>query len=216
MVFDSGIELCCFPIAIARYEWAPKYWSNDYRNPVGRYKVAGIFSKGTPSLKNMNAHYVPWYLSPTARNPYEDAGTGVYGAGMILLDYPNSQDLKRYDIAKKNGDLQKAWGHFCEKHLKPIYKHVSKNDGVPFTEVQVKTDYGERTYPDLLDTFPIKDPAIAFKLGVALHGTNDPECIGTSISAGCIRMHNDNILKLISLLDINMDIVIEKDSFYSM
>ena len=82
--------------------------------------------------------------------------------------------------------------------------------------MQVKTDYGERTYPDLLDTFPIKDPAIAFKLGVALHGTNDPECIGTSISAGCIRMHNDNILKLISLLDINMDIVIEKDSFYSM
>ena len=215
-VLNRGHELCCFPIATARYEWTPKYWSNDYCNVLGQYKVAGIFSQGTPMLEQMNAHYVPWHLSPTAGNPYEDAGTGVYGVGMITLDYPNRRDLERYEKARNNGDLQKAWYNFCENHLKLIYKYFSKNKRIPFEEVRVETDYGNRTYPDLIETFPIQDPKVAFQLGVAIHGTNDAACIGTPITAGCIRMHNDTILKLISMMEIGTGVIIEEYCFYSM
>jgi hypothetical protein len=215
VVIESGFEICRIPIATARYDWMPKYWSNDYRNPAGSYKVAGIFPKGSPILENANAHHVPWYLSPTAHDPYEDAGVGVYGVGMITTDYPNREDLRHYENAKRNGDLRRAWTHFCENHLKPIYERISQQQCIPFGETTVETDYGKRTYPDLLETCPILDPKVAFALGVALHGTNDPPCIGTSISAGCIRMHNENIVKLMSLVEVGTDIEIEDAGFYS-
>lgn len=35
---------------------------------------------------------------------------------------------------------------------------------------------------------------------VVIHGTNDPPSIGNRISRGCIRMYNEDILKLISLI----------------
>jgi len=92
-----------------------KYWSNDYRNPTGNYKVAGIHLKGSDFLEEMNSHFVPWYLSPTASNLYEDAGKNVYGIGMITTDYPNNFDLMRYEKAKRSGELLKLWLHFCEK-----------------------------------------------------------------------------------------------------
>lgn len=216
MVTDDYHELCRFQLATAKYPWVPKYWSNDYRNPVGRYKVADIYAKGSPFLENMNNHYVPWYLSPTERDPHEDAGAGVYGVGMITLDYPNPQDLERYETAKKNGELLKVWRHFCENHLKPIYQYISKTECIPFPELKVETDYGTRTYLDVLESFPIQDSKVAFQLGVALHGTNDPACIGTSISAGCIRMHNENILKIISMVEVGIEVLIEEDGFYSL
>ena len=216
IVLDSGYELDRFPLATARYGWVPKFWSNDYRNPLGSYKVAGIFTKDMPALVNMNAHYVPWYLSPTAHDPYEDAGSGIYGVGMVTLDYPNWEDLKRYEIAKRNGELERVWRHFCENHFKPIYDYIAVKKGIPSAEVRVETDYGNSTYADLLESSPIQDPNVAFQLGVALHGTSDPACIGTSISAGCLRMHNDSILKLISMVEVGTEIVIEETSFYSM
>ena len=215
-MLDNGYELSRFPIATSRYGWTPKYWSNDYRNPAGNYKVSGIHGKTSAFLEDMNAHFVPWYLSPTARNPYEDAGTGVYGVGMITTDYPNGVDLMRYEKAKRSGELKKVWHHFCENHLLPIYDHISQAQRMPFTEVKVETDYGNRTYSDLLESFVIQDPKIAFQLGVAIHGTNDPPCIGSSISAGCIRMHNDDITKLIDMIDIGTEIEFVETCFYSM
>jgi hypothetical protein len=215
-VFDKGYELNRFSIATARYEQTPKYWSNDYRNLAGSYKVSSIHEKESKLLEVMNGHFVPWYLSPTTENPYEDAGTGIYGAGMIIIDYPNSADLMRYEKAKRCGELRKVWRHFCENHLLPIYDRISRIQRVPFAEIKVETDYGNRTYPDLLESFAIQDPKVAFQLGVAIHGTNDPPCIGTAISAGCIRMHNDDIRKLMAMIEIGTEIVFEGTDFYSM
>jgi len=216
IVLDGAIEISRFPIAAARYNWTPKLWSNDYRNPVGIYKVAQLHTGESNILENMNSHFVPWYLSPTARNPYEDAGYGVYGSSMIITDYPNKLDRRRYEKAKENGELLKQWHHFCENHLLPIYVHISQEEGMPFAEVKVETDYGNLTYHDLLESFAIQDSKIAFQLGVAIHGTNDPQCIGTSISAGCIRMNNDDIAKLIGMIEIGTEIEFEETGFYSM
>jgi LysM repeat protein len=38
------------------------------------------------------------------------------------------------------------------------------------------------------------------RTGFAIHGTKDPESIGTSVSQGCIRMHNDDVLLMYDLL----------------
>jgi len=216
LVLDRGFELARFAIAAARYETSLKYWSNDYRNASGSYKIAGIFGKGSTELEKHNAHHVPWYLSPKAQHPYEDAGTGVYGNGMIVLDYPNKQDVHKYTKARNNGMLKRIWGDFCKNHMRPIYEYISHNNSIPFESIVVKTDYGESTYPELLESCPILDEKVAFELGVAIHGTNDPDCIGTSISAGCIRMHNADILKLMRMVEVGTDVELHESEFYSM
>jgi hypothetical protein len=216
LLLDCGFEIARFNIATSRYETTPKYWSNDYRNALGSYKVAGIFRKGSVELEKHNAHHVPWYLSPKARDPFEDAGTGVYGEGLIILDYPNKEDLYRYNNARNNGLLKIVWSNFCVDHLKPIYKLISEHNNVPFENTIVKTDYGERTYPELLSSCPILDERIAFELGVAIHGTNDPDCIGSGISAGCIRMHNSDILALMAKIEVGVDVEFHSPEFFSM
>ncbi len=215
-VRDRGVEIASFPIASARYGATPKYWSNDYRNASGRYEVAGIFRSGSPRLEESNAHHVPWYLSPMARDPYEDAGFGVYGEAMIVLNYPNAQDWERYTRACRTGLLRRVWERFCRNHLKPLYERISLTTGVPFAETIVETDYGSRTYTDVLEACPILDPKVAFGLGVAIHGTNDPACIGTPISAGCIRMHNQDIRELLTKVEVGTPVELHPMEFFSL
>lgn len=215
-LFDGEQEVGSFPIATARYTETPKLWSNDYRNAAGVYRVTRILTESSPELCTMNSHHIPWYLSPTARDPYEDAGLNLYGMGMIVTDYPNREDLHRYSLARKTGELRRIWEGFCRHHLQPIYRKLAQDRGIPFDEVVVATDYGERTYLDALQSCPILDEKIAFDLGVAIHGTNDPGCIGASISAGCIRMHNENILRVMAFIEEGTVIEFEASDFYSL
>ena len=46
---------------------------------------------------------------------------------------------------------------------------------------------------------------------IGIHGTCYPELIGTRTSSGCIRIHNDVILKLVKLVKIGTPVTIEKD-----
>ncbi|CAM2899870.1 L,D-transpeptidase [Paenibacillus sediminis] len=41
-----------------------------------------------------------------------------------------------------------------------------------------------------------------------IHGTNDPSSIGKEVSHGCIRMHNDDVLTLSSLVPIGTRVTI--------
>jgi len=41
-----------------------------------------------------------------------------------------------------------------------------------------------------------------------IHGTNDPSSIGKEVSAGCIRMHNDDVMELSSLVPIGTNVYI--------
>lgn len=51
--------------------------------------------------------------------------------------------------------------------------------------------YGLSGYSPVLDNFNGGDAVIG------IHGTNDPDSIGTNVSHGCIRMHNDDITELV-------------------
>lgn len=48
--------------------------------------------------------------------------------------------------------------------------------------------------------------------GIGIHGTCFPEQIGTRCSEGCIRLSNNDILKLKSFVFVGMKCIIEKDS----
>jgi lipoprotein-anchoring transpeptidase ErfK/SrfK len=56
--------------------------------------------------------------------------------------------------------------------------------------------------------------------GIGIHGTNEPEKLGTKASEGCIRLHSDNIAELKKLVEdqvnskkkVKVDIVARRDS----
>ena len=45
-------------------------------------------------------------------------------------------------------------------------------------------------------------------LGYGIHGTNNPASIGTAVSSGCIRMHNQDIEELFPLVKIGTPVEI--------
>ena len=44
----------------------------------------------------------------------------------------------------------------------------------------------------------------------AIHGTNRPESIGHFVSAGCIRMHNRDIVELYRLVGVGTPVIVER------
>ena len=44
---------------------------------------------------------------------------------------------------------------------------------------------------------------------IGIHGTNEPEKIGTDVSKGCIRMNNDEIRKLAKILPLGTPVIVE-------
>ena len=46
--------------------------------------------------------------------------------------------------------------------------------------------------------------------GIGIHGTHDPDSLGTMISEGCVRMHNSELEELKQFARINMKVVIEE------
>lgn len=48
--------------------------------------------------------------------------------------------------------------------------------------------------------------------GIGIHGTNEPETIGTRNSEGCVRMRNEDVLKLASMVKPGTKVVISADS----
>ena len=46
--------------------------------------------------------------------------------------------------------------------------------------------------------------------GIGIHGTHDPDSLGTMVSEGCVRMHNYDLGELKQIAGINMKVVIEE------
>ncbi|MBD7985494.1 L,D-transpeptidase [Sporosarcina sp. Sa2YVA2] len=58
-------------------------------------------------------------------------------------------------------------------------------------------------------------PFGAFWMGLSkphygIHGTNNPSSIGKSVSHGCIRMHNEDVLELASMVRVGTIVKIRK------
>ncbi len=46
------------------------------------------------------------------------------------------------------------------------------------------------------------------KMPILIHGTNKPESIGKRITRGCIRMHNEDIIKLASIIKDKLPVLV--------
>jgi len=123
----------------------------------------------------------------------------------MLLKVLNSQGtiLKEYPIAtgenkgnkQKKGDHRTPEGTFIiiNIHDSSWWKH-DFNDG----KGEIAGAYG---------SFFIRLKTPGFT-GIGIHGTHDPSSIGKCITEGCIRLRNEDVTELVSLIKIGNKVVI--------
>ncbi|HOJ50403.1 MAG TPA: L,D-transpeptidase [Spirochaetota bacterium] len=143
-----------------------KLVAGDNKTPEGIYYVTEILSLDAPKdsiaykkLVEMNNIYFRAKDGHFKYNrPKEDLGKNAYGPRFFRLSYPNKEDIKRFLLAKKRGD-------------------IPKNSSIGG--------------------------------GIAIHGTNDEPSIGHRASSGCVRLKNEDIVKLDKYIKIDTIVIIE-------
>jgi lipoprotein-anchoring transpeptidase ErfK/SrfK len=132
------------------------------------------------------------------------AGTIVVqtGARSLYLVTGNGKAI-RYPVGV--GRAGQQWfgtTRVVSKHIKPAWK--------PPASIR-----GKRSPDFFIESGSPKNPmgAAALVLAdneLAIHGTNNPGSIGGYVSAGCIRMHNKDIMDLFSRVAVGTRVVMER------
>ena len=63
--------------------------------------------------------------------------------------------------------------------------------------------YGLSGYSETFTTFAGGDG----QLGI--HGTNDPDSLGTNVSSGCVRLHNDDVTYLVETVGLPIGVPVD-------
>lgn len=110
--------------------------------------------------------------------------------------YESGTPISQYPIAVGKQNTPTPGGEYYIKELiKP-----TKPDGPYGTYA-----YGLNGFSNVLESFNGGTGVIG------VHGTNDPSSVGKEVSAGCIRMRNEDIEKLVALLPLGTPVEIVAD-----
>lgn len=116
----------------------------------------------------------------------------LYKDGQYYKEYPVGVGSSRISITPL-GDFE-----ITRKVKNPIWEHPHK----PIGQVRV----GNSPYNPLgkywLEFHSNKTGAFG------IHGTNEPKSVGSFVSHGCIRMHNEDIVELFNMIDIGTPVYI--------
>ncbi|MDR2127437.1 MAG: L,D-transpeptidase [Prevotellaceae bacterium] len=113
--------------------------------------------------------------------------------GNILEEYPVACG-RNYGNKKKRGDNKTPEGVFTVQQIQNASAWTHDfGDG----KGQIKNAYGQ--YFIRLKT--------GFQ-GIGIHGTHDPESIGTRATEGCIRLRNEDLLKIVKHVKLSMVVII--------
>lgn len=98
-----------------------------------------------------------------------------------------------------------------------IYRVATGKDNItPVGTFKIVTKLKEPAWTHEGRVIPYGDPKnilgsrwMGFDLaGYGIHGTTDPEKIGTQVTAGCVRMRNEDVEELYGLLPVNTEVTI--------
>ncbi len=96
-------------------------------------------------------------------------------------------------------NMKRAWPDWIPPHemvermpeIRDQLEHTSRGEGVPGG---TRSPLGARA----MYLYGTKADGVSGDLGYRLHGTTEPETIGTDVSSGCVRMVNQDIIHLYS------------------
>ena len=117
--------------------------------------------------------------------------------GILVKEYPIACG-KNLGHKKKEGDCKTPEGSFIISQIQN-----SKRWGHDFHDGKGFIKYAYGPWFIRLKT--------GFN-GIGIHGTHDPESIGTRATEGCIRLNNEDLNELKSLVQLGMPVLIGKDS----
>ena len=154
---------------------------------------------------------LPFAAAPVQAKPEKVEYTGEAGAGTIVvatgersLYYVTGkgQALKYTVGVGKGGQQWFGTTRIASKHIKPAWK--------PPESLR-----GNRSPSFYIESGSPKNPMGAAALvlvhnELAIHGTNNPGSIGGFVSAGCIRMHNSDIMDLYGRVGVGTRVVFVK------
>lgn len=115
-----------------------------------------------------------------------------------LTHYLNGKFFKEYPVGIGRGNLTPA-GRFV------IRNKVKKPDWYPRGKQRIP--FGDPR--NILGTRWMGFSGTASATGLGIHGTDDPESIGRPVSAGCIRMLNEDVEELYDLTPIGSPVIIQ-------
>lgn len=172
------------------------------------YLVKDIFVK---SAEYTNSTSIGVYSK--AETPMlEVGGEDIYPA--VVIDLSDGK-LYQYDY---EGYLEEVYTVATGKNSTPTktgLRIITAIEDYPYnTAPRITKRYNN---PDVygpkvicLAPVDIKTGEILNSDGQFIHGTNDPNSIGEKASKGCVRMHNDDVEMLASVLDVGQYIYIQE------
>lgn len=128
----------------------------------------------------------------------EDFTLTVYAADdSIVAAFPVALS-RNYGDKQKKGDMKTPEGTF---KIVQVQNSTSWTHDFGDGKGEIAGAYGPWCFRLLTPPFT----------GICIHGTHDPNSIGTRATEGCIRLNNDNVVKLHKLIRIGMPVSITPD-----
>ena len=154
---------------------------------------------------------LPLATAPAQAAPEKVAYTGEAGPGTVVI---STEERRLYLVTGKGQALKYTVGvgrsgqqwfgttRIASKHIKPAWR--------PPASIR-----GNRSPDFYIESGSPKNPMGAAALvlvhnELAIHGTNNPGSIGGFVSAGCIRMHNRDIMDLYGRVSVGTRVVFVK------
>jgi lipoprotein-anchoring transpeptidase ErfK/SrfK len=154
---------------------------------------------------------LPFAAAPAAAAPEKVEYTGEAGPGTVVIA---TDERRLYLVTGKGQALKYSVGvgkggqqwfgttRIASKHIKPAWR--------PPASIR-----GNRSPDFYIESGSPKNPMGAAALvlvhnELAIHGTNNPGSIGGFVSAGCIRMHNRDIMDLYGRVNVGTRVVFVK------
>ena len=154
---------------------------------------------------------LPFAAAPAAAAPEKVEYTGEAGAGTIVVA---TEERRLYLVTGKGQALKYTVGvgksgqqwfgntRIASKHIKPAWKPPASLRGKRSPDFYIES--GSPRNPMGAAALVLADNELA------IHGTNNPGSIGGYVSAGCIRMHNRDIMDLYGRVSVGTRVVFVK------
>lgn len=189
-------------------------------NP-NEFKQVHIISKGENLLKIANAHETTVYIieilngvSSTSLRQNQQILVPTWGKVFALVD-KSDYELRVFRESDKNFLIQYKVG-IGEKEWKTkrgeyLITNKQKHPPWPDPKTGKMLKFEDPEYPlgeRWLGLSPPNNPSA--RTGLGIHGTNQPETIGTSSSAGCVRLTNEDVIEAFAVLREKSRVVIQE------
>lgn len=144
---------------------------------------------------------------------YAEKLIGSQYSRFIVVDKASMRVLL-YD---RFGNMEKEYGMACARNYGTKHKKADSRTPEGFFEIEGRYDSTDWLYTDDWgNTSPIKGQfgprflriKTPVTMQVGIHGTSSPWSIGHRSSHGCIRIENENIMELYSLVEKGMPVIV--------